>query len=195
MKVILNNDIPNLGEEGDVLEVKPGYARNFLIPRGLVSMYSRANVAILEGKRKQIAKRKEDKRLAAASNKVKIEEAKLVFPMPAGENGKLFGAVTAQMIHEELEKIGVEIERKKIEIPGHTLKALGDYKLLVHLYNDEEAELKVSVVSDATEESPASPKAAEPRAVKEEVEEPAGEEEAVAAEASVEEESTEEADQ
>jgi large subunit ribosomal protein L9 len=150
MKVILNNDISSLGEEGDILEVKPGYARNYLIPRGLVSMFNKANLATLEGRRKQIEKRREAKRLAAAGNKAKIEAALIVFEMPAGENGKLFGAVTAQMIHDELEKLGVEVERKKIEIPSHTLKGLGDYKLTIRLYNDEEAELKVKVISDSS---------------------------------------------
>lgn len=148
MKVILNTDIPNLGEEGDVLVVKPGYARNYLLPNNLVSLYNKTSIAVLESKRKLIEKRKQERKLAAQTDKSKIDGAVIEFIMPAGENGKLFGAVTAQMIVEELEKQGITIERKKIEVPGHTLKTIGDFKIHVRLYHDTSADLKVKVVSE-----------------------------------------------
>jgi large subunit ribosomal protein L9 len=148
MKVILNTDIPNLGEEGDVLEVKPGYARNYLIPNNLVSLHNKTSVAVLESKKKLIEKRKQERKLAAQTDKTKIDGAVIEFKMPAGENGKLFGAVTAQMIVEELEKQGITIERKKVEVPGHTLKTIGEFKIHVRLYHDTSADLKVKVVSE-----------------------------------------------
>lgn len=153
MKVILNTDVPNLGEEGDVLEVKPGYARNFLLPKQLVSLYNRTSLAVLESKRNLIERKKEERRKAALSDKVKIDSANLLFKMPAGENGKLFGAVTAQMICDALEAQGIVVERKKVEIPGHTLKALGDYKIHIRLYNEAAADLKVKVVAEGAAES------------------------------------------
>ncbi|NCN05932.1 MAG: 50S ribosomal protein L9 [Spirochaetales bacterium] len=148
MKVILNTDIANLGEEGDVLEVKPGYARNYLLPQNLVMIHNKSNLAILEGKRAQIAKRKEERRLVAQSEKAKLDDTLVEFTMPAGENGKLFGAVTAQMVVEELEKHDLHIERKRVEIPGHTLKTIGDFKIKVRLYNDASADLKVKIHSE-----------------------------------------------
>ena len=153
MKVILNTDVPNLGEEGDILEVKPGYARNFLLPKQLVSLYNRTSLAVLEGKRTQIERKKEERRKAALSDKVKIDGASVVFKMPAGENGKLFGAVTAQMVCDALEAQGIIVERKKVEIPGHTLKALGDYRIHIRLYNEAAADLKVKVVAEGAVES------------------------------------------
>lgn len=148
MKVILNTDIPNLGEEGDVMVVKPGYARNYLLPNNLVSLYNKTSIAVFESKKKLIEKRKQERKLAAQSDKSKIDGAIIEFKMPAGENGKLFGAVTAQMIVEELEKQGITIERKKVEVPGHTLKTIGDFKVHVRLYHDTSADLKVKVVSE-----------------------------------------------
>jgi large subunit ribosomal protein L9 len=145
MKVILNTDIPNLGEEGDVLNVSPGYARNYLLPKGLVSMYNKTNLSILEGKRKAIEKRREEKRQNALSLKDRLNNGSVDFSMPAGDNGKLFGAVTAQMIVEALEAQGITVERKKVDIPGHTLKALGNYKIRIRLYAEEEAELLVNI--------------------------------------------------
>ena len=149
MKVILTKDVINLGEEGDVLEVKPGYARNYLIPNGLVALYNRTNLAVLESRRKQIEKKKEERRLAAQGDKARIDALAVTFNMPAGENGRLFGAVTSQMVVEELAKHDISVERKRIEIPGNTIKATGDYKLRIRLYKDAAAELRVKVVGFA----------------------------------------------
>lgn len=162
MKVILTNDIPNLGEEGDIIEVSQGYARNFLLPKGLVAMYNKTNLAILEGKKKAIEKRREEKRMNARSVKEKLASSVLSFSMPAGDNGKLFGAVTTQMVVEELEKLGLDVERKKIEIPGHTLKAVGTHKIRVRLYGEQEAEISVSIVPEGQEAQAAAPAGEEP---------------------------------
>lgn len=145
MKVILNTDIASLGEEGDIINVSPGYARNYLLPKGMVSMYNKTNLAVLESRMKAIEKRKEEKRQNALSLKERLNGTTLQFNMPAGDNGKLFGAVTSQMIVDELAKQGMEVERKKVEIPGHTLKTLGNYKLKIKLYGDHDADLGVDI--------------------------------------------------
>jgi len=145
MKVILIQDVNNLGEEGDIAEVAPGYARNFLFPRKMASMYSAQGVALLASKKAAIEKKKEDKRQAAISDREKILASVVELSMPCGDNGKLFGSVSSQMIIEELAKIGVSIERKKVDVPGHLIKTVGDYKVNIKLYGNEIAELKITI--------------------------------------------------
>ncbi|MFO8063407.1 MAG: 50S ribosomal protein L9 [Spirochaetota bacterium] len=159
MKVILNNDVTNLGEEGDVKDVAPGYARNYLIPKGIVMPYSRQNLALLESRRATIEKRKEDKREQAKSTRERLENEPVTIKMTAGEKGKLFGSVNSQTIAEELEKRGVDVERKKIDIDEGTIKMLGTHTVRVRLYGEEEAQLKVVVEPD--EKSAARQKTAE----------------------------------
>jgi large subunit ribosomal protein L9 len=145
MKVILSTDVPNLGEEGDVREVKRGYARNFLMPRSLALPYNKQSIAVIESRRVAIEKRKEEKRQHAQTLKDRIEEMVLDLKMPAGENGRLFGAVTSAAIADELSKHEVSIERKRIDIPEHTIKASGTYRVRIRLYGNEEASLRVQV--------------------------------------------------
>lgn len=148
MKVILNNDVSNLGEEGDVKDVADGYARNFLIPKRMVMPYSRQNLALIESRRATIEKRKEDKRKHATTARERLEGESLTIKMTAGERGKLFGSVTSQTIAEELEKRGIDVERKKIDIEDGTIKTLGTHTVRVRLYAEEEAQLKVVVEPD-----------------------------------------------
>ena len=145
VKIILNEDIPNLGEEGDVKEVSPGYARNYLIPKGIVFPYTKQNIALLEQRRIAIEKRKDEKRQAAMGLKERIESLAVTIEMPAGDSGKLFGSVTNANITERLAAEGIVIERKKIEIPDHTIKNTGVYTVIIKLYDDQAAELKVEV--------------------------------------------------
>lgn len=145
MKVILNSDLPNLGEEGDILDVADGYARNYLLPRKLVLQYNNQNLALLEGRREAIDKRREEKRKEAMSVKERLETEALEIAMPAGENGRLFGSVTSATIAEHLEKSGIDVERKQIDIPAKTIKSVGTTKIRVRLYDNQEAELLVEV--------------------------------------------------
>ncbi len=146
MKVILNQDVVNLGEEGDICTVADGYGRNYLIPQKLAVPYTRQYIAIFEQRKEQIEKRKEEKRQAALSLKEKIEALESIeIKMPAGEGDKLFGSVTNAMIADTLLSAGVEVERKKIELMGQVIKLLGTYNIKVKLYNNEAASLKVVV--------------------------------------------------
>jgi large subunit ribosomal protein L9 len=151
MKVILNQDIAGLGEEGDICEVANGYARNYLLPKNLASPHSKQNLAVLAQKRASIEKRKEEKRQAAMGLKEKIEAQELVFTMPAGESGKLFGSVNNTSIAQELEKLGIEVEKKRIEVPDNHIRMLGNHTVRVRLYGNEEATLRILV--EATEEA------------------------------------------
>ncbi|MFP4330039.1 MAG: 50S ribosomal protein L9 [Spirochaetaceae bacterium] len=153
MKVILNQDIESLGEEGDVCEVARGYARNYLIPRNLVLTFNDRNREIIESRREAINARKEEKRKAAQGAKERIESEELVLTMPAGRNKKLFGSVNAQTIATELEKWGIYVEKKRIEIPETTIKTIGNFKVTVKLYQEAEAILNVSVQPTADSEA------------------------------------------
>ena len=141
MKIILNQDVVNLGEEGDVCVVKDGYARNYLLPTGVAVIYNKSNAAI--------EKRKVEKRAEAASLKEKLDAVTLEIVVPAGESGKLFGSVTSIMVQEALSKLGFEIERKKIEVQTHAIKMTGSYTITVHLYENESSQIKLNVVSEA----------------------------------------------
>ena len=145
MKVILNQDVKHLGEEGDVKVVADGYARNYLFPRNLALPYNTVTVEYFEGRKEEIEARKEAKRRDAASLKEKLEAFTVELTMPAGPNGKLYGAVTNQTIADELIKNGFEIERKRIEVPGLTIKSVGKYHATVRLYEAATADLVVVV--------------------------------------------------
>ena len=157
MKVILNQDVIGLGEEGDIKDVADGYARNFLLPHKLAVPHTKEFLAALGHKRAAIEKRKEEKRLEAASLKERLEAEEIRFAVPAGENGKLFGSVNNTNIAVELEKKGFTIEKKRIEIPEHTIRSVGTFKVRIRLYDKEEAVIKLIVEGTAQPGASASP--------------------------------------
>ena len=149
MKIILNQDVPNLGEEGDVCLVKDGYARNYLLPTGAAVIYNNENLSIFKSRAAAIEKRKVAKREASASLKTQLDNVKLRLVIAAGESGKLFGSVTTAMIQEELAKLGFEVDRKRIEVATHSIKMVGTYSARVHLYENEFSTIAIDVVSEA----------------------------------------------
>lgn len=155
MKVILNDDVKHLGEMGDVKNVANGYARNYLFPRGLAVPCTPEAEAYFETKKEEIEARKAQKRKDSASLKDKLEGLEVVLTMPAGSNGKLYGAVTNLTVAEYYAANGFEIERKKIEIPGLTIKNTGSYTAKVHLYESTVAEVKITVKAQETEDKAA----------------------------------------
>ena len=149
MKIILNQDVVNLGEEGDVVVVKDGYARNYLLPTGAAVLYNKTNAAIFASRAAQIEKRKAEKRALSASLKEKLDATVVNLVVTAGESGKLFGSITAAMVQEALSKQGIEVERKKIEVATHAIKMVGTYSVVVHLYENEVSHVKLVVESEA----------------------------------------------
>jgi len=162
MKVILNQDVPNLGELGDVKDVASGYARNYLFPRSLALAFNQRTVVLFERRKTEIEDLRAAKRSASSGLKEKIEAEEITIDVPAGQNGKLYGAVTGQIIVDELAKKGIEIDRKKIEVPGRSIKSVGSYKILIHLYEKEEATLHL-VVKGHEVKSEAKPEEEAPR--------------------------------
>lgn len=145
MKVILNIDVRYLGEEGDIKNVARGYARNYLFPRGMAVLCTEDNMKVLEARRGEIEERKKAKRQDANSIKERLEALEIKLVMPAGPTGKLYGAVTTQTLFEELAKSGFDIERRRIEIPGNTVKSVGNHTASIKLYENMTATLKFSV--------------------------------------------------
>ena len=161
MKVILNKDLAPLGEEGDVKDVAKGYARNFLFPRGIALPYNERTVKLFESRKDEIEARKIQKRGDAAGLKEKLESLVIDITMPAGPNGKLYGAVTSQTVVDELGKHGYQIERKKVEVPGTHIKNIGKYKVTVKIYESAVAEISINVIGQElkteTPKAPAKP--------------------------------------
>jgi large subunit ribosomal protein L9 len=135
VQVILNEDLPNLGRTGDVVKVRAGYARNYLLPRKLAVEADQKNIRAFEHQKRTAARRGEIKRTDALAVKAKIEALTLTLHARAGEEGKLFGSVT-------------NIERRKIHLP-EPIKQLGDFTVPVKLDSEVEASLKITVAAQA----------------------------------------------
>ena len=148
MKIILKEDVPNLGKLGDLVNVKPGYGRNYLIPQGLAVSATSGNVKQIEHQKKLIAAAANQRKQDAQSLASRIAGAQLSIVAQAGAEGRLFGSVTNRDLEEALHKKGIAIDRKQIVITD-AVKQTGDYTATVKLGNDVEATLKFSVVAEA----------------------------------------------
>jgi large subunit ribosomal protein L9 len=158
MKVILNKDLATLGEEGDVKDVARGYARNYLFPRGIALPYTPKTVKLFEARKDEIEARKAQKRQDALGLKERLETLELSITMPAGVNGRLYGAVTSQTIADELAKQGFQIERKRIDLGGTGFKSAGKYKAVIKLYENSSAEIQITIIGQSVKvEAPHAP--------------------------------------
>jgi large subunit ribosomal protein L9 len=150
MEVILREDVPHLGTIGDVVKVRPGYARNYLLPRGLATVADKRNLRALEHERRVV----EDKRrraLSAAESLVqKLAAARLVITARAGDEGKLFGSVTNIDIERALGEQGLAVERRRIRL-DEPIKTLGEHKVAVALAAGVSCELTITVAPVAEE--------------------------------------------
>ena len=148
MKVILKREVLSLGDSGDVVEVKNGYANNYLIPQGMASRATEGALKALETERKQQAKKIEQQRIAARELAERLQQITIKVSAKAGESGKLFGTVTSGDIAEALKSEGVDIDRRKISLDA-PIKELGNYEAGVKLFMDISARLKVAVEGEA----------------------------------------------
>ena len=127
MNIILTENVEGLGKIGDLVKVKPGYARNYLVPRSLAVEANTRNVKELEHQKRQMERKLQKLTQEAEVLKARIEKVSCVFAHRAGEEGKLFGSVTSMDIGAKLAEAGIEIDRKKIQL-DEPIKALGDYR-------------------------------------------------------------------
>ncbi len=144
VQVILREDVHALGEAGDIVNVKPGYARNFLVPQGKASPATAERVNELEHQKRVIAEKRAKELGDLEAAKGRIEAAQIEIAAQAGEEGKLFGSVTAQNLADELASQGIEIDRRKIVL-SEPIKSVGEHVVHVRLRSDVVAELKVAV--------------------------------------------------
>ncbi|MFP4661789.1 MAG: 50S ribosomal protein L9 [Halanaerobiales bacterium] len=145
MKVILRKDVKKLGSKGDVVKVSDGYARNFLIPKGMAEEATEGHLNQLKHKEK-VQQRKEAEKISEAEKIAeKLEKEKFEISVKAGENGRLFGSVTTKDIADTVNKAGYKIDKRKIDLDEH-IKSLGVHNIKVKLYQDVEANLKIQIV-------------------------------------------------
>jgi large subunit ribosomal protein L9 len=153
MKIILTQDVEKLGSLGDELEVKPGYARNFLIPQGKAVPVTRDNIKSIAHKRSLLDKQRADAISKSKDLAAKIESAEIEFKMKSGDSGKLFGSVTLKHIYEALDEKGIELDRKKLTLVS-PIKSLGKHEIIVRLHTEVTAKLIVTVTPESIEKTP-----------------------------------------
>lgn len=146
MKVILKESVENLGEAGEVVAVKPGYARNFLVPQGLAYEASEANLRRIEAEKQQEEERARRDYLEGRRRASQIEDASLTFLARASEEGKLFGSITAADVAERLNEgdLDFELDRKQVDLE-EPLKNVGVYQVPIQLDGDVTVEVEVRV--------------------------------------------------
>ncbi|MBI3510159.1 MAG: 50S ribosomal protein L9 [Bacteroidetes bacterium] len=149
MEVILKQDIRNLGYKDDVVNVKPGYGRNYLIPRGLALLADASAKKVHSENVKQRAHKEAKVKAEAEANAKKLSEMTVKVATKAGENGKIFGSVTAVQLNEGLRQQGFDVDRRNITIENaDTVKTLGVYNAKVRLHKEVVAQFKFEVVAE-----------------------------------------------
>lgn len=147
MQVILRDRIENLGDAGDVVDVKPGYGRNYLIPKGLAYEASPANVRRMEAERAAQGRKEAETLGEARQHASRLEGVSLTFNARAGQEGKLFGSITNGDIADKLAEQGIQIDRRQIEL-DEPIKSLGVHSVPVRLHSQVRPEIKVWVIAE-----------------------------------------------
>ena len=148
MQVILLDKLVNLGNLGDVVKVKDGYARNFLIPTGRARRATEAAKAEFEARRAELEKQAADKLAAAQALGEKLNGQTIKLTQKAGVDGRLFGSVTNHDIADELKKQGFDVHKSQVRLPSGPIKVVGDNTVHVSLHTDVDAEITVSVYGE-----------------------------------------------
>ena len=161
MDVLLREDVEHLGHRGDVVKVRAGYGRNYLLPQGLAIEATTGNKRMIEEQRRVLAKREQRERVSAEGEAGKLEGLDIRFDRRVGEHGLLYGSVTALDIVEALKERGYTVERRRISLRDH-IKEVGDYDVVIKLHRDVTPTIKVRVRKEgapdeleATEAAPA----------------------------------------
>jgi len=150
MKVILKSDVENVGRKGDIVNVSPGYGRNYLLPRKLAIEVTSSNLKMIEIERHSLKKKVESERQSFQDLIRRLNEVTLTFSRKAGEKDMIFGSVSAADIKDALDRLGFEVEKKKIGL-DEPIKRLGNYSIPVKVFHDDKATLRVEVRKDEGE--------------------------------------------
>lgn len=148
MKVILQESYMNLGEAGEVINVKPGYARNFLIPQKVAISATPGNLRLIADKQKELESKKEKEREKSKKLLETLKSLKVTIKKKVGDDGKLFGSITSKEIEKELINLGAPVDRRMIVL-GQQIKLTGEYQILVKLVGGLKTNVPLIVVSDA----------------------------------------------
>jgi len=148
MKIILKENIENLGFKDEIVDVKNGYGRNYLIPKGVASLATKSAVKVLEENLRQRAVKDQKIKDAALKTAAALKELVVKVEAKAGEKGKIFGSINTIQIAEAVEKLGHTIDRKYIKIKGEPIKSLGNYEADARLHKDVSATIKFEVVAE-----------------------------------------------
>ncbi len=147
MKVILKQEMHDLGLEGDIVDVAKGYARNYLIPKGIAMEASEQNIKLMETRRKKIEVKRVEAKEEAEKIKERMAEVEITITQKVGEEDKLYGSVTSMDIASHLEKQGITIDRRKIVL-DKPIKTLGEYEVPIKLYPEVTGSIKVVVIPE-----------------------------------------------
>lgn len=148
MDVILLEKVANLGNLGDRVDVRSGYARNFLLPKGKATLATVANVARFEARRSELEKAANDQLSGAKARAAKFEGFKLTLTAKAGSEGKLFGSIGTTDIAEAATKAGQPLERAEVRLPNGPLRSVGEHTVSVHLHTDIDVELPIIITAE-----------------------------------------------
>ena len=147
MKIILREDLSNLGKAGDLVEVRNGYGRNYLLPRALAVPATQANVRQIDHQKRIITAQQAKERASATATATRIGQISLIIKRKVGEQGKLFGSVSTKDVAEAMATAGVPVDRHQIDLKD-AIRDLGAFEIPIKLHNDVKAAIKISVVAE-----------------------------------------------
>ncbi len=147
MELILRADVQHLGKIGEVVKVKDGYARNYLLPNGLAYPATEANKKRIAYEGERLVKQHAAEKSAAETEATRLADVKLTFEVKVGEEEKLYGSVTAGDIQRKLEELGIKVDKRKIDLP-EPIRELGEYKVGIKIHPEVRPEVQVTVVKE-----------------------------------------------
>ena len=149
MEIILMDKVVNLGNLGDVVKVKDGYARNFLIPQGMAKRANKANIAAFAERKAELEKQSAEKLAVAQARAEKLAGIAITIAQKAGVDGRLFGSINNADIASALATQGMEVAKAEVRLPGGPLKAVGEYPVTLSLHSDVTCDITVTVVAES----------------------------------------------
>ena len=147
MEIILREDVQHLGKIGDVVKVKDGYARNYLLPKGLAYPATDANKKKIAFEGERVAKQRAAEKSAAESEATRLAEVHLTFAVKVGEEEKLYGSITASDIQRKLEELGIHVDKRKVDL-HEPIRELGEFKVGIKIHPEVRPEVRVTVVKE-----------------------------------------------
>ena len=147
MEIILREDVFHLGKVGEVVKVKDGYARNYLLPKGLAYPATEANKKKIAYEGERLGKQRAAEKTAAEGEATRLAEVQLTFEVKVGEEEKLYGSVTASDIQRKLEELGLHVDKRKIDLP-EPIRELGEFKVGIKIHPEVRPEVRVTVVKE-----------------------------------------------